>query len=288
MKLNFWYVDVFSSERFKGNPAAVFFEADNLDEKIMAKIANELNLSETVFLQKKSDEEANYKARIFTPKTELPFAGHPTIAAAFSYKNFYNISDNEMVQECGAGLIKIDKKDSVYFVTQKDPEFKNLSCDKEMASIMLGISSGKISDLPIMKISTGIYWGVIMFDSSDSVSEVKPDYERIISFCNKEQLVGLQVFSKSKDNKTDIHVRTFAPIVGVFEDPSCGSGNGCIASYIAKYNILPNKTNYIASQGKELGRESTIYASFTKNNDKISQIKIGGNAVKVLEGSIEI
>jgi PhzF family phenazine biosynthesis protein len=288
MKLNFWYVDVFSSERFKGNPAAVFFEADDLDEKIMAKIANELNLSETVFLQKKSNELASYKARIFTPKTELPFAGHPTIAAAFSYKNFYDISSDELIQECGAGLIKINKRDSIYFVTQKDPEFKNLSHNKDSVSIMLGIESNKIADLPISKISTGIYWAVIMLDSSESVSEVKPDYEKIISFCDKEQLVGLQIFSKSKDNKSDIHVRTFAPIVGVFEDPSCGSGNGCIASYIAKYNILPNKINYIASQGKELGRESKIYASFAKNNDKISQIKIGGDAVKVLEGSIEI
>lgn len=287
MKLNFWYIDVFSVERFKGNPAAVFFEADDLDAKVMAKIANELNLSETIFLQKSSDKAANYKARIFTPKNELPFAGHPTIAAAFAYKSFYNISVDELTQECGVGLIKINKKNSVYFVTQKDPEFINLSCHKEFIAKMLGLTKGEISDLPITKISTGIYWAVIMLNSSESVSRIKPDHERIIEFCKNEQLVGLQTFAKNNDDQADIHARTFAPLVGVFEDPACGSGNGCIAGYIAKHNIL-SKSHYTVSQGKELGRESTIYAAFEKTGDKISKIQIGGNAVKVLEGSIEV
>lgn len=287
MKLNFWYVDVFSSERFKGNPAAVFFEADGLDEKIMAKIANELNLPETVFLQKNSDGKANYKARIFTPKTELPFAGHPTIAAAFSYKSFYNISDNHLVQECGAGLISVNKKDSICFVTQKDPEFLNLPYDKEFVAGMLGIKADQIVDFPLLKISTGIYWAVVMLNSSEVLSEVKPDQEKISEFSSENQLVGLQVFAKNNSAGADIRVRTFAPIVGVYEDPSCGSGNGCIASYIAKHDIL-NKASYVASQGRELGRESMIYVSFKKDNEKIGQIQVGGNAVKVLEGSMEI
>ncbi len=287
MKLNFWYVDVFSNKKFKGNPAAVFFEADDLDEKIMPQIANELNLSETVFLLKPTHKDATYKARIFTPKTELPFAGHPTIAASFAYKSFYNFSADELIQECGAGLIKIKKEDEVFFVTQKNPEFIKLDYNKKEIAAMVNLKESDISDLSFEKISTGIYWAVIMLNSSKAVEKAMPNHERIIEFSKKENLVGLQIFAKNDDAKADIHIRTFCPIVGVYEDPACGSGNGCVASYIAKYNLL-DQTNYIASQGRELGRESIIYASFAKDKDIIHNIKIGGRALKVLDGKIEI
>lgn len=286
MKLKFWYIDVFSSEKFKGNPAAVFFEAEGLDEKIMQKIANELNISETVFLLKSNNDKADYRARIFTPKAELPFAGHPTIAASLAYKEFYKIKTEKLVQECGVGLIEIEKKDAVFFVKQNDPQFKIVSLSKELAAEMLGISSHEICDLPVMKISTGIWWGVFALTASDVVTRVRPNYEKIINFSAAENIVGIQIFAKtSKD--VDIHVRTFAPIVGVFEDPACGSGNGCVASYIAKNNLL-DKSNYVVTQGSEVGREGRVYASFEKFGDEIKNIKIGGEAIKVLEGNIEI
>lgn len=287
MKLNFWYIDVFSNQRFKGNPAAVFFESDDLDETIMAQIANELNLSETVFLLKPTSKNATYRARIFTPKTELPFAGHPTIAASFAYKNFYNFSDDELIQECGAGLIRIKKENEIFFVTQKDPDFVELNYSKKEIAAMVELAEDDITGFQIEKISTGIPWAVIMLNSSKAVGNAKPNHEKILNFSKKENLVGLQIFAKNEDAKADIHIRTFCPIVGVYEDPACGSGNGCVASYIAKHNIL-EKSNYIASQGRELGRESAIYASFEKIGDKILNIKIGGSAVKVLEGTINV
>ncbi len=287
MKLNFWYIDVFSNQRFKGNPAAVFFDADGLDEKIMAQIANELNLSETVFLLKPTDKTATYKARIFTPKTELPFAGHPTIAASFAYKSFHNFAGDKLIQECGAGLIKIKKDNEIFFVTQKDPDFTELHYGKKEIAEMVALEEKDIADFQIEKISTGIPWAVIMLNSSKAVGNANPNHEKILNFSKKENLVGLQIFAKNDDAKADIHIRTFCPIVGVYEDPACGSGNGCVASYIAKHSIL-EKSNYIASQGRELGRESAIYASFEKINGKIQNIKIGGGAVKVLEGTINV
>jgi len=286
MKLKFWYIDAFSGERFKGNPAAVFFEADDLDEKIMQKIANELNISETVFLQKPTESKADYKARIFTPKRELPFAGHPTIAACFAFKNFYGKSGEKFVQECGAGLIEIEEKNSVFFVKQNDPQFENVALTKKYLAKMLGVLENEISDLPVTKISTGIWWAVIVLKTSDAVSRLQPNYEEIIKFSQKEELVGIQVFAKANEN-VDIHVRTFAPICGVFEDPVCGSGNGCVAAFIAKNNFL-EKSNYVVTQGAELGREGRIYASFEKGGSEIKNIKIGGEAVKVLEGEIEV
>jgi PhzF family phenazine biosynthesis protein len=285
MKLKFWYIDVFTAKKFSGNPAAVFFESDGLDEKIMQKIANELNISETVFLQKTS-KKADYKARIFTPKRELPFAGHPTIAASFAFKKFYGISKEKLIQECGAGLIEIEQKDSVFFVRQNDPQFAEISLSKKAAAEMFGVSVDEVSDLSFMKISTGIWWGVFMLNSSKAVSRAAPNYEQIIKLSQKENLVGVQIFAKTKENP-EIHVRTFAPICGVFEDPVCGSGNGCVASYIAKNNLL-EKSNYIVTQGSEVGREGRVYASFEKVGEEIKNIKIGGEAIKVLEGEIEI
>lgn len=285
MKLKFWYIDVFTSEKFKGNPAAVFFEADGLDEKIMQKIANELNISETVFLQK-SSKKADYKARIFTPKRELPFAGHPTIAASFAFKKFYGISKEKLIQECGAGLIEIEEKNSVIFVRQNDPQFAEISLSKKAAAEMFGVLESEISDQSFMKISTGIWWGVFMMNSSKAVSSAAPNYEQIIKLSQKENLVGVQIFAKTEKNP-EIHVRTFAPICGVFEDPVCGSGNGCVASYIAKNNLL-KKSEYVVTQGAEIGREGRVYASFEKSGNDVKNIKIGGEAVKVLEGEIEI
>lgn len=280
MKLKFHYIDVFTSEKFSGNPAAVFFEADGLDEKIMQKIANELNISETVFLLK--SDVADYKARIFTPRRELPFAGHPTIAAAFAF----DAKKEKLIQECGAGLIEISREKSISFVKQNDPQFGEISLSKKSAAEMLGISENEISDLPIMKISTGIWWGVFYLNSSESVSRVVPNHEKIIQLSQKENLVGIQVFAKTEKNP-EIHLRTFAPICGVFEDPVCGSGNGCVASFIAKFDLLA-KQNYLVTQGKEVGREGRVYAAFEKRGDEIKNIKIGGEAIKILEGEIEI
>lgn len=266
------------------NLAAVFFESDGVDDKIMQKIANELNISETVFLQKSS--KADYKARIFTPKRELPFAGHPTIAAAFAFKKFYGISKEKLIQECGAGLIEIAQKNSALFVHQNDPQFGEISLSKKEAAEMFGILESDFSDLKFLKISTGIWWGVFHLTSSDAVSRTSPNFEQIIKLSQKENLVGVQVFAKTEKNP-EIHVRTFAPICGVFEDPVCGSGNGCIASFIAKNNLLIN-SNYVATQGKEIGREGAVYAGFERIGDEIKNIKIGGEAIKVLEGEIEI
>lgn len=285
MKLKFWYIDVFTAEKFKGNPAAVFFESDGLDEKIMQKIANELNISETVFLQK-TDKEADYKARIFTPKRELPFAGHPTIAACFAFKEFYKISKERIIQECGAGLIEIKQKDSVIFVKQNDPQFAEISLSKKEISEMFAITENEIADSPVMKISTGIWWGIINLTSSEAVSRVSPNQEKIINLSQKENLVGVQVFAKTNE-KPEIHLRTFAPICGVFEDPVCGSGNGCVASYIAKFDLLSQK-NYRVKQGGEIGREGSVYAAFDKIGGVVRNIVIGGEAVKVLQGEIEV
>lgn len=229
---------------------------------------------------------ADYKARIFTPKREIPFAGHPTIAASFAFKNFYGISKEKVIQECGVGLIEIEQKNSVHFVHQNDPQFEKISLDKKSISEMLGIAENEISDLPVMKISTGIWWGVFYLNSSEAVSRVSPNYEKIIQLSQKENLVGIQVFAKT-NKSPEIHLRTFAPICGVFEDPVCGSGNGCVASYIAKNNLL-EKSNYIATQGKEVGREGRIYASFEKIGSEVRNIIIGGEAIKILEGEIEI
>lgn len=285
MKLKFWYIDVFTSEKFSGNPAAVFFESDGLDEKIMQKIANELNISETVFLQK-TDKKADYKARIFTPKRELPFAGHPTIAASFAFKKFYGISKEKLIQDCGAGLIEVEEKNSITFVKQNDPQFAEISISKKEISEMFGVKENEIIDLPMLKISTGIWWGIVNLTSSEAVSRVSPNYEKIIKLSEKENLVGVQVFAKTNKNP-EIHLRTFAPICGVFEDPVCGSGNGCVASFIAKFDLMSQK-NYVVTQGKEVGREGRVYAGFDKIDNVVKNIKIGGEALKILEGEIEI
>lgn len=289
MKLKYYHIDVFSDKKFGGNPAAVFYDCEELQDGIMQKIAAELNLSETVFIQKSENQKADYKAKIFTPQKELPFAGHPTIAAASVFKNLFAQEKTKFIQDCGTGLIEINEKDSIFFVKQNDPIFRDIDLTKQQISEIFSLELSDISSHQAQIISTGIPWLTIELNDEKALKKATPDHKKIIEISQIEEIVGAQIFTKinqEQKSSAEIKVRTFAPIYGVYEDPACGSGNGCVASFIAKYDVL-SKNHYQASQGEEVKRPSQIFASFEKIGQKVQNIMIGGRVVKMIEGIIE-
>lgn len=278
MKLAFKQVDVFTSTPFHGNPVAVVFNADNLSSGKMQKIANWTNLSETTFVQ--SSGLGDYKLRIFTPKNELAFAGHPTIGSAFAVLQSGRIApeQNEFFQECKAGLVRlIIEDDSIFAQVPKvkildhklsTPEFEDaLGC--ELVNEPVAIDSGPI-------------WAVSSVSTHFALHEIRINTEKLIRLSEKYNLTGITVYAIVPDK--GVFVRTFAPVVGIMEDPVCGSGNAAVAVHLkhtGKKEIFGNR--YTAYQGESVGRKGTIQIRY-ENDD----ILIGGKAVQVIDGTITI
>ena len=282
MKRQIWHVDAFTSVPLEGNPAAVV-EGDGLSTDVMQQIALNQKLSETVFLVPPDDAANDAKLRIFTPSVELPFAGHPTIAAA----HIVNTQRRDgratpLHLETGAGVIPltIDGDPPLYTMTQATPQFRTTSHTIADIASWLGLTP---DDIALAEdVSTGIWWLCAQVASLDAMRRVQPDLhalwgKEISIFCLGAESPGAQV-----------HVRTFAPAVGVVEDPVTGSSNGCIAALIARRGLMPatgGEITYVAEQGLEMGQPGRVYVRVTGIPDAITA-HIGGNAVTVLEGDL--
>jgi len=295
----FWHVDAFSAEPYKGNPAAMIFEADKLTLDEMQTIARQFNLSETVFLCPPSaGSGADYRARIFTPSQEIPFAGHPTIASAFTYASTRRedgvIEKAELRQECGAGIIPVS-------VTLGDGPLFTLSAeagptvgtglDTSTLARMLGCRVRDIADDPVEVCSIGLPWMIARVASLAALEAAKPDQGAIEAICREHGAVGITVYAEGAVlDGCSFHVRTFAPGDGIPEDPVCGSGNGAVAVHLARHLYRDRaEFAYRAEQGLEVHRRGILHLSVTRRADADSMtVRLGGQAVRVLEGRLRI
>ena len=291
----FWQVDAFASETFKGNPCAVFLDAEGLDKAQMQAIAAEMNLSETVFLFPPKHKDADYLARIFTPREELPFAGHPTISAAFVATQGAVVSPadkSEIIQECGIGLVPVEigEEDGTPFftMTQGAPEYRDAGLSSEVLSEMLGCGMEDLAEHPVETVSTGIWWLVVALRSPEAVASLKPNLTLIEDVCNSRDAVGVAPFSIGAHLPgCEVKVRAFPPSQGIVEDPVTGSANGCIGAYIARHGLLGgSKVSYVAEQGRELGREGRAKVTSHPGRKGAMKIRVGGSVVKVIEGRL--
>jgi len=263
----FWQVDAFTNQIFTGNAAAVVFDAHDLATETMQQISREMNLSETVFLLRPDHTEAHYKVRIFTPRNELPFAGHPTVAAAFTVISSGTVPKSQdtstLVQECGIGLVPVDiqytSEGYRFRMTQAPPQYRSVDLPLDELSMMLGCGGDAFVDLRAEVVSTGVQWLIAPIQTKAQVAALCPDQ------------------------------RTFAPGEGIPEDPVCGSGNGSVAAYIAKHDLLPgNNIHYLAEQGEEIARKGKVWVDITKSDSQATVIQVGGQAVKVIDGVFEL
>lgn len=280
MRREFWQVDAFTTVPYTGNPAAVVFDCEGLSGAAMQRIALEMNLSETVFVLPPEDAAADYKVRIFTPRNELPFAGHPTLAAAHAMieRGLEPKQPGLIRQECGIGLIPVEIRDEGLVMTQGRPEHRGVPIDAALAAKMLGCPVGALATHPIEVVSTGVPWTVVALDALSSIEKLQPDLRLIETVCRENRSPGITCFVPAKD--ADYRLRTFAPGDGIVEDPVCGSGNGSVAAYIARH-LKPgaNAFAYRAEQGIEMGRPGQVIAEVEGE-----AIRIGGKAVTVLDG----
>jgi PhzF family phenazine biosynthesis protein len=279
-----WHVDAFTYIPLEGNPAAVV-EGDGLATGVMQQIALNQKLSETVFLLAPDDPMHDAKLRIFTPAVELPFAGHPTIAAAHIIATTGRAHANPAASlrlETGAGVIPltIAGDPPLYTMTQARPQFRTPSATTGEIASWLDL---RPDDVVLAEdVSTGIWWLCAQLASLEAMRRVVPDLQALWG----QEVSIFCIGAEQSDAR--VHVRTFAPAAGVVEDPVTGSSNGCIAALIARHALLPPREGaieYVAEQGIEMGQPGRVFVRVTGTGDDCT-VEIGGHAVTVLDGEL--
>jgi PhzF family phenazine biosynthesis protein len=272
-QLRFKQVDVFTDKPFLGNPVAVVIGAEGLDTEAMQRIACWTNLSETTFLLPSS--RADYKLRIFTPRQELPFAGHPTIGSAHAALEAGFVSRrSELKQQCGAGIIELSIEDEGR-IFLKGPPAKMQKMDQQIPSIPLAPASS------VMKVDVGPIWVVAEVGDAAALGALKPDMTALAEWSEALRVTGTTVFAKSNESSSAIHVRSFAPAHGVPEDPVCGSGNLSVAVFLRETRQAGRfGSSYVARQGMQLGRDGRVSVRLGE------KIEIGGHAVTCVDGTL--
>jgi PhzF family phenazine biosynthesis protein len=284
----FKQVDVFTDAPFRGNPVAVVLDADGLGTEQMQRIANWTNLSETTFVVAKTNVQADYRVRIFTPGSELPFAGHPTIGTAHALleAGLIEARDGALVQECAAGLIKLQVEDRhgkrwISFDLPQ-PVVTPLS-DAEVDELEAILGTGVLRDPRPRLIDVGPRWTVAQLREAQGVLSVRPDLERLAQRDARARTTGVVIFGEhAPGGPGRIEVRAFAPASGVPEDPVCGSGNGCVAAFIRESGQARRfGETLVSSQGQVLGRAGLLQIAIGAE-----RIQVGGMAVTCIDGKL--
>lgn len=285
MTRDFKVVDVFSAAPFQGNPVAVVMNADGLSDEDMQRIAAWTNLSETTFHLRPTIPDANYRLRIFTPRSELPFAGHPTLGSAHALieAGLVDAAAGHVVQECGAGLVPISVEGTgasrVLRLRLPDAEMRDLT-DAEQERLVSILGVPLVSDARAALVDVGARWIVAELGSAETVLNLTPDMPASAMFEAALSVTGVTVFARHPSGG-GIEVRSFAPSCGVNEDPVCGSGNGSVAAYRLSRGQITDASNYTATQGRCVGRSGQVHITA-----KAGRIYVGGQAVTTVDGKM--
>jgi PhzF family phenazine biosynthesis protein len=287
--LPFKQVDVFTAVPFKGNPLAVVLKADGLTAEQMQQIANWTNLSETAFVLPASSPSADYRVRIFTPASELPFAGHPTIGTAHALleAGFIQARDGALVQECAKGLIplrvELDAAGGRWISFElPTPELTALT-EAETRALEANLGCTVSREAPPQLVDVGARWIVAQLAEAQAVLACRPDFACLKIQDTKARATGVIIFgAHPPGTAATVEVRAFAPASGIDEDPVCGSGNGCMAAFIrATGQTARFGQRFVASQGMVVGRAGLIRIAIDTD-----RIEVGGMSVSCIEGNL--
>jgi len=279
--LKFKQVDVFTRKPFLGNPVAVVLEAQGLDGSEMQRISAWTNLSETTFVLPPSTAAADYRLRIFTPRAELPFAGHPTIGSAHAVleAGIVKPKQGRLRQECGVGILELQVDGETLWL-EAPPATDTALADADLAALEKALQAN-VKGLPCI-INVGPRWLVAELNDAAGVGALAPDMQRLTDLSNKHSIGGVTVYGASSDGQSAVHVRSFAPAHGIAEDPVCGSGNISVAAYRVKTGQARGSSgSYTARQGMQLGRDGLV--SIRIEGGKIF---LGGSAVTCIDGTL--
>jgi PhzF family phenazine biosynthesis protein len=287
--LLFKQVDVFTQKPFWGNPVAVVIGAEGLACEEMQRIAAWTNLSETTFVLRATSEKADYRLRIFSPKQELPFAGHPTIGSAHAIieSGFASPREGRLRQECLAGILDLwlDEAETGTKIMVQAPPAKVSGVSDELIPLLVdSLGTPLVMGPPPLRVDVGVVWLVVNMQDANTVASLRPDMGALVKISHAAQVAGITVFGRSDDPGSAAHVRSFAPAQGIAEDPVCGSGNASVAAFLIESGLIQQYgSRYIARQGMQVGRDGRVAVSVEDG-----EIKIGGYAVTCIEGKLRV
>jgi len=274
----FRLVDVFGETPLTGNPLAVVADADGLSSEEMLQITRWLNFSETTFLLAPNDPAAHYRVRIFTLAGELPFAGHPTLGTCHVWMSLAGVSSHEVIQECGAGLIRLRRIDG-RLAFEAPQQIRSGPIEenhlRDVISV-LGIERDEV--VASNWVDNGPGWAAVLLPDADRVLELTPDIGRSRSGGKLDiGVVGL----RPRGSETRCEVRAFFSDNrgGMIEDPVTGSLNASLAQWMLAEGRV--EAPYVASQGTALGRSGRVHVS-----DREGRVWGGGRTVDIVDGLV--
>ncbi len=289
--LSFYILDVFAISKYTGNQLAVFPDAQSLTTDQMQKIAKEINFSETTFILADQPENNGYPVRIFTPKHELPFAGHPTIGTAFVIQQkiiqqpVSRVSLNLQIGQIPVDISYQEGAIDLLWMAQRPPTFNELFEPEEIAEV-LNISVDDLDErFPIQSVSTGVALIIVPLKTQQALKSCRINqqaYQGIIENIGAKMI--LVFCPETHEPENDLCVRVFADYFGIPEDPATGSGNGCLAAYLVQYDYFSQPSiNLKVEQGYEIDRPSLLLLKARKDQAVI-QVFVGGRAIMVAQG----
>ncbi len=302
MRLDYYILDVFTDTRFGGNPLAVVLDADALDAARMQTIAREFNLSETVFVLKPQNRAHTARVRIFTPMAELPFAGHPTVGAAALLAELRTPAANDnggqgdalIVLEETIGIVRVGVRlrpeAAAYaeFDAPKLPEESGSAPATELLAAALGLIPAEIGfeNHRPTRYTAGNAFAFVPVASLAAMEKARVSSSHWEAV--KQQ--GAFLYCRQTVHTTSaFHARMFAPHNGIPEDPATGSAAAAFAGVVHRFDALPDGMHRrIVEQGFEMGRPSLISLSLEVVAGKLGTVRVGGHAVRVAEGKIEV
>ena len=301
--LTFYQADVFTTMPFGGNPVAVIPDAQGLSDLELQQIAREMNLSETVFVLPPTEPAAAVKIRIFTPTQEIPFAGHPVIGAFYVLGKLKRFPVEEpttrALYECNIGLFPVDvhlRGGEIHRVVMSQPKPVFLGTIDSVQDVFeisnaLGLAKRIITDTqyPIEVVSTGLPVIIVPVRTLTAVKSIVPNTVAINDLCAKHGANGLMVFTTiTVEALSSVHTRMFASPIGVVEDPATGSASGALGAYLVQHGAVEVRpvTEITAEQGYEIDRPSRIFIEVESDDDAIQAVKVGGQAVMLIEGTL--
>jgi trans-2,3-dihydro-3-hydroxyanthranilate isomerase len=279
-------VDVFTSERFGGNPLAVFPAGDQVPEASMQRIARELNLSETTFVTRSTRPGCDVRVRIFTPRRELPMAGHPTVGTAWVLGR-----GDRMVFEEGVGPVPVVPETLPsggvrWWMAQPPPTFTPVAEERAAVAAGLGLTAAELApDLPVEIGSSAVPFVLIPLVSLEALEQARVEaaaWARLASLRSVTEIYPFVITAPGA-----VRARMFAPALGIVEDPATGAACGPLGGYLARHGRLPaaRPARIVCGQGYEMGRPSDIHIAVAGPGEPV---RVGGECVAVGGGWIEL
>lgn len=288
-KRRFMQLDVFSHCQMKGNPLAVVIDADGLDDTTMREFARWTNLSETTFLLPPTDPAADYRVRIFTPRQELPFAGHPSVGSAYVAleAGVVPAGKTTLIQQCTAGLlpVRVEHSNAGRAIHVQAPPARVHRIDDALRETIGHALHGVLDEAQVRVVDNGPHWLICQLRDGAAVRALQPDLTTIAAMSRQHGLIGVCAFGREHAGDAAMAVRAFCPADNIPEDPVTGSANAGIMAFLTESNDHAYGHRYRASQGREVGCDG--YVDVVRD-ERDGSISIGGHCVISIRGELEL